>query len=235
MNVILQAAGGLECDGGLGVHIYGDPGPTAIVDAAFQQLGVTPAGELWSIPKKADLSTYGTGATAISHSSTFGAPTNIPFTSGANIVNPFNATALIIYIGQFQLGYTIEANAEAFTVETVNGALNMVPYEAQVGARLKVDNVPKKTVYFDPGGMADNDKMPQHRRRWQDFVHFETILPNSSVTLSAEGWVQGAEGGNPAGTLLNVNVQTPPGSSPVFADRGIQVSGRAIIIPMGVV
>ena len=226
LDVILNPSGGLECDSGLGVHVYGDPAPAAIIDEAFQQLGITPAGEVWSIPKRARVHNFGSSdPVPIPHN---GTESNNPIDSGDQVVNPYNSPALVLMVARLRVGYTVEQVGVPQCLTTGAG-IEWVPYSGQLTARFKVDNDPKTAVLYDIGGVHPRNATPHHKRRWEYSVWAGIIGAGATMVLTADAAFQG----DGSDTRFNIDTATAPGSAPIFAERGLMCNGQAIIMPFG--
>lgn len=219
-DVVLNPSGGLKCEDGVGIEVYGDPAPSAIIDAAFQQLGITPAGEVWSVPKRAKILTFGSSASVpIPHNGDNSAD---PIDAEA-IVNPFASPALALVAWRLRVGYTVpDANPISNNANTVD----YIPFSGTLQAQLLVDNDPKVTTYLDPGGMQVS--APANKRDWREGVWAGVIGAGATWNMSARAsWQVGA--GNVV-QRFNIETTAPDGG---FPERGLRANGQVIILPLG--
>lgn len=226
LDVILNPSGGLFCDNGLGINLLGDPAPAAASAAVdFMQLLLTPGGELWSAPKGAQISTFASSVVSI--------PSDGQESGGANgvsagtVTNPFNASAMVMVLGRFQIGWTIEGVAEAQSLST-DSNIGWVPYAAEVTSRFKVDNINRDAAQHSISGVWLTDKQPHNGRDWRDFAWVGNIGPGDTLDFAASGALVVPT--SPAGYPYNLDFS----AGPSFVDRGFQVTGQAIVLPFGV-
>lgn len=227
-TVNLSAAGGLKCvDGqGLAVEILGDPAAAGAIDAAFQQLGITPGGELWSIPKRAHFENFGSSnPVPIPHN---GSVSTNPIDSNNAIENPYASPAVILLLARLRVGYTVEQPGIPQCLTTGAG-IEWVPYSGQLTGRVLVDNDPKTAVLFDIGGVHPRNSTPHNKRRWEYTVWAGIIGAGATMVLTADAEFQG----DGSDTRYNIDTATPHGSAPVFAERGLMCNGQALVLPFG--
>ncbi len=190
-SVNIAAAGGLTCvDGqGLAVEILGDPAAASAIDTAFQQLGISPAGELWSIPKRAHFEDFGsTDPVPIPHNGSLSAN---PIDSNGSIENPYASPAVIILLPRLRVGYTVvDPGDDDATLETGFG-INWVPYSGQLTGRVLVDGNPETAVLFDIGGVHPRASAPHHKRRWEYTAWASIIGAGATMVITADAAFQG--------------------------------------------
>ncbi len=227
-DVILAGTGGLKCDNGLAIEIYGDPAPAAIVDAAFQQLGITPGGEVWSIPKHASVETFESAAPVpIPHS---GADSASPVTVGS-IVNPYASAALAIVTGRMRVGYSIDTLVEGATLATQTFGIDWIPFAGQLSAQISVDGSSRIVSYFDPSGVHPNAASPHHKRDWKEGTWVGVIGAGATWVLTGSAQYQTGQGGQVQ--RFNIDTETAAAAAPAFAERGLKINGQVIILPFG--
>lgn len=226
----LDPTGGLQCiDGrGLGLEIYGAPAAAAPIDVGFQQLGISTAGEVWSIPGRSRIKAFS------------GGPENIPQGAGesgegsssaspigtVSITNPYSTQAQMIVIGRFEVNYTISlsANGHIHGNPTIDGGA-MIPFNGDIRTELEIDgSSPLASAYHDIGGVVPSALNNSNKRSWKYFAVQTTIGANATRTLRA---FASHEGNNESVNIITIN----PASTPVFAQRGFMISGHAIILP----
>lgn len=227
-DVVLNPSGGLSCDDGLKVEILGDPAAAAALDACFNSLGVTPAGELFAVTDRAKILTFGSADPApIPHN---GNDSANPISSGS-IVNPWDCPALAIVLWRLRVGYTVvDPGTDNAALTTPNG-ITWVPYAGQIDANIIVDGDPKDTSYFDIGGMHPRTATPHHKRRWESGAWAGVIGAGATWVMTAAARYQ--VGSGDVVQRFNIDTETAAASAPVFAERGLKANGQVVIFPMG--
>jgi hypothetical protein len=224
-DVVLNPSGGLSCDNGLKVEILGDPAAAAALDACFQSLGVTPAGELYAVSKRAKFESFGsTDAAPIPHN---GNDSASPVNESA-IVNPHDCPALVLVNWRMRLGYTVtDPGTDNATLVTPNG-IPWIPFGGQLEARLLIDGDAKATAYFDPSGVHPRTASPHNKRDWREGCWAGIIGAGATWNVTAiASYAVGA--GN---TVQRFNIDTETVAA-AFPDRGLKANGQAIILPLG--
>lgn len=220
------------------------------------RLGLAAGGQLYVNPGRALTENFGGGvddagpnpvAARIKHdgteSLTVNAATN-PI-SDNELTNPYPVTALVIVTGTFRLGWTIPLVGTNIKLISNNDAsIDYVPYHAKIRAQIiaAIGTVeptdwpaaiagsgaaPQRTAFFDVGGMARNDKTPQHLRDWRDFSFALYVPAGEKVFLAAQ-----ASHNGDIDIRTFVDTETFPAVAPAFEDRGIRASGEAIWLPL---
>lgn len=248
MNVRIDPSGGLVCNDGLGLaaNIFGDPAAAIPVDQCFQQLGVSPAGELWSIPQKAKTIVRAGNVVNIPQAAGSASRSANSF-SGAQaiITNPFDCEAEILLFTQYRIGYTIDTASPAgdhgnpvildASVSGGDGG-NMIPYGAQIECRNDAagagGNFVDSVVFADIGGVVPGGAgvgMNESNRRHVTYgVTRRRIGANANLNLDAYANHRLTISGD----VHWFNVTTVnPADAPTFPDRGFQASVLAIIFP----
>lgn len=229
-NVVVSDTGGLECvDGqGLAVKIVGDPVPAAAADLCFQQLGISLLGELWSIPERAKILTFGSSDPApIPHN---GNDSANPINAGS-IVNPFSCPALALVLWRLRLGYTVDALVEGATLATQTFGIDWIPFAGQLSVDLLVDGSVQVVSYMDPSGVHPNTAAPHHKRDWREGAWAGVIGAGATWVLTAAARYQVGQGAQVQ--QFNMDTETAAGSAPAFAERGLKANGQVIIMPFG--
>lgn len=224
-SVVLNAVGGLSCENGLKAEILGDPAPTAPVDTAFQQLGMSPAGELWAIPHRARFESFGSASSVPIPAN--GDASASPITEAA-IVNPFPSAALVVVAWRMRVGYTISEVPGLLRDPDLAGAPNWIPYSAMIRAGLTIEGSQRATAFFDLSGVHPSTSAPHHRRRWEEGVWAGVIGAGATWIVSANARYQ--VGAANEVQKHNVDTSAPDGN---MDDRGFSANGQAIIMPFG--
>ena len=243
LNTRIDPTGGLVCNDGLGLaaQILGDPAAAAAIDTCFQQLGVTPAGELWSIPKRAKTQLR------------LGDVVNIPQAAGTadqsanslageSIVNPFTCEAEVLIVMQYRVGFTISQTAPAgdhgnpvVTDASVSGGSGgvMIPYGMQVECRTdglspSLSDFANAAHFMDVGGLVPVALNNSNRRQFAYAATRTRLVAGGSISLDARA--------NHRLTTANevhwFNVSTVnPDDAPTFAERGFTANAFAIVMP----
>lgn len=249
MNVRIDPSGGLVCNDGLGLaaNIFGDPAAAIPVDQCFQQLGVSPAGELWSIPQRAKtILRTGDLVNIPQAAGSVGSPDNSFSGAQATITNPFDCEAEILLFMQYRIGYTISTvgpvgdhAAPVIAATAVSGGTPdgiIIPYGAQIECRTNAvgagGNFTDAVVFADIGGSVPELLDNSNRRHVSYGISRRRIAGGASINLDARANHRlTAAPGNDVHWFNVTTVTGTFGSVPDFPDRGFQASALAIIFP----
>lgn len=234
LNAQLDPTGGLICtDGrGLGVEIYGAPAVAAPVDTCFQQLGVSPAGELWSIPKQARIHQFScSDSVGIPQNANQGNFSTNPIDQGNAVVNPYACAAFAIITGRFRVRYII-ANPSDGLIPPIDECLAdstpdyWVPFNADIQCRLSIDGGSSQVIsaYPDTSGIMRRSDVQaggdgEQKDNWAYFALQLLVGASQAVSLSADA--------RHVGTSGQRNMNTAQGAN----QRGFIAEGQIVFLP----
>lgn len=239
LDARLDPTGGLQCiDGrGLGLAIVNDPAAVTFAsvagDLCFHQLGITTAGEVFSVPERARFQGFSSStAVNIPQGGDEGDESIAnPIDTGQTVTNPYDCQAMMLVIGRFRVGYSISTAAvdnlglTEQTIESADASSQLwIPYNGDVRARFFIDGTNESTSYFDIGGTIPNSLNNSNKRRWEYFVVRRSLAAGATVDLDARA---NHEGNNESLNISTIN----PATAPTFDDRGLKCDGEVIIFP----
>lgn len=225
----LDPTGGLQCvDGrGLGLEIYGAPAAAAPIDTCFQQLGISTAGEVWSIPQRARLRTFSSSdPVGIPQNANQGNFSSNPIDTGASVTNPFACSALAVITGRFLVRYTVALPSDGSIPPVANRITGAggtqdtwTPYNADIQCRLSLDGGSSSivSVYPDTSGimLSSDVNTDELKDAWHYFAYQVVVAGGASLSLYADARHVGTSG------QRNVNTALDSGLGRGFRAEGI--------------